>query len=174
MDLGDEGPYQNMLEALADLRLAIDPQNIPTAFRKDARRLRSILKGVLERVKNFALRRFQGLAQLIYTEICGHGGLAVFRRMDSHSVAIERADGRAAVGGGGSGFGGGGGLRRGGGGGGFRGFRGRGAQRGGGGRGARPDLADVQCYGCYQRGHLRNNCPERNRAPAPNNAILDA
>ena len=169
MDLGDEGPYQNMLEALADLRLLIDPKSVPST-----RRLRSILKGIHERMKNFACRRFQGLAQLLYTEICGHGGLAIFRRLDAACVASDRTEGRVAASGGGSSSSGGGGPRRGGGGGGFRGFRGRGAQRGGGGRGARPDLADVQCYGCYQRGHLRNNCPERNRALPPNNAIMDA
>ena len=61
MDLGGEGPYLNVLEALADLRLLIDPKNIPTAFRMDARRLRSILKGIHECMKNCAVRRFQRL-----------------------------------------------------------------------------------------------------------------
>ena len=161
--LGDEGPYQNMLEALADLRVVVDPDKVPSRVRKDARRLRSILKGVHGRMESFACRRFAGLAQLLYTEISGHGGLAVFRRMDAHNTAYEKVVGKASSGSGeGVGYGrGGGGARVG---------QGRGGPRGGG--GARRNLAGVQCFHCFRRGHLRADCPgrDRDRAPAPHNA----
>ena len=88
------------------------------------------------------------MAQLLYTEIAGHGGLMIFRRIDAAVRASERV---RTVGGGG--------------------YRGRGAgfvERGRGGprgRGGRPrDLAGVECFNCFQRGHMRNSCPLPDRA----------
>ena len=160
MDLGDEGPYQGLVEALKELCVSVDPARIPPSTKGRARQLKSILKSVYNRIKEFARRKFTGVAQLLYTEIAGHGGLSIFRRLDAACVANEKSEQKTSFGGVG--------YRRGGAEA-ARGGRGRGGvgQRG---RGdARRNAADILCYNCYQRGHIRNNCPEAPRnAPAAN------
>ena len=147
IQIGDEGPYSSLVESLRELISAVDPHRIPSADRARARELRSILKGVFERIKDCARRKFSGVAQLLYTEIAGHGGLSIFRRLDAACIANDKADNKSLNN-----------YRRSGAGP-ARGGRARGgAPRGRG--GARRDPAEVQCYNCFRVGHMRNNCPE--------------
>ena len=44
--------------------------------------LRSILMEVTSRVKSMAVYGCTGVAQALYTELSGHGGLPIFRRLD--------------------------------------------------------------------------------------------
>ena len=93
--------------------------------------------------------------ELLYTELSGHGGLGIFRRMDAAVRACERVQVVGGVGG----------FRRGasvpsrG--------RGRPSFRGRGGR-AR-DLSDVQCHNCFERGHLRSSCPSSSKGSSKEN-----
>ena len=149
IELGDEGPYQSLVEALKALCAAIKPRSVPSKTRRRAAMLKSILKGVFERIKECARRKYGGVAQLLRTEISGHGGLSIFRRLDAACVANERAVPRAGPSGP---------VPRVSGGGPSRGPRGRApGQRGRG--GSRRDTSNVTCYGCYGRGHFQADCP---------------
>ena len=148
IQIGDEGPYPGLVEALRDLVSAVDPHRFPPRIKARARELKSILKGVLERIKDAARRKFSGVARLLYTEIAGHGGLSIFRRLDAACVANEKSEVKMGQGS----------FRRGGGGP-YRGARARGgAPRGRG--GARREMAEIQCFNCFRMGHMRNNCPD--------------
>ena len=150
IEIEDAPPYHHLVEGLAVLKDSIVPRRYPSSSgrRRSAKRLRTILEGTFERMKMMAKMNCSGMAQLLYTEIAGHGGLPIFRRIDAAVRASERV---RTVGGGG--------------------YRGRGAgfvERGRGGlrgRGGRPrDLAGVECFNCFQRGHMRNSCPLPDRA----------
>ena len=156
IELGDRGPYYFLIEALRILIAAINPKKVPSRVRRHARRLRSILKGVLARIKVCASNDVPGVAQLLHTEISGHGGLSIFRRLDVATVGVQRpaparqsvGDARAPAA--------------------ARGGRGRGAALRGRG-GGRRDMQNVTCYNCFGQGHMRNNCPHGPRdPPAPN------
>lgn len=150
MEIEDVPPYHNLVEGLAVLKDAVVPRRYPSTSgrRRSAKRLRMILEGAFERMKQMARKNCGGMAQLLYTEIAGHAGLPFFRRVD----AVVRAGERVQTVGGGGFRGRGAGLVG----------RGRGAPRG---RGGRPrDLANVECYNCFERGHMRNECPQPARA----------
>ena len=158
IELGDKGPYYFLIESLRCLIAAVNPDRLPSEVRKKARRLRSILKGVLSRIKACAKNEVPGVAQLLYTEVSGHGGLSIFRRLDNSlldrpgqrpNIYVDQRSSvpTAAP---------------------ARGGRGRGAaQRGRG--GGRRNMQDVTCYNCWGQGHMQNNCPNGPRnPPAPN------
>ena len=150
IELGDEGPYQSLVEALKGLCSSIKPREMASGKRNSAAALKSILKGVYDRIKECARRKYVGVAQLLRTEIAGHGGLSIFKRLDAACVANEKAAPKASPSGSGPRSGGGAPSRA---------PRGRASsQRGRG--GARRDMSNVTCYGCYGRGHLRVDCPE--------------
>ena len=170
IELGDRGPYYGLIEALRSLIIAVNPRRLPSNARQGVRRLRSILRGVYSRIKECARSDVQGVAQLLHTEIAGHGGLSIFRRLDAAFVAVRVPTVRVV----------GGNNQRGS----ARGGRGGSSmqavqavqqvqpvqpvqqvqqqqqQRGHRGRGGgRRDMQDVTCYNCFQRGHMRNSCP---------------
>ena len=158
INLGDEGPYQGLVEALQNLIDVIKPSRFPSGnVRRRARALKSILKGVYTRIKESARRRMSGVGQLLQTEIEGHGGLSVFRRLDAACLPSEpKVEYRPR---------GGSGRQRGPR---PRGGRGRGAARGRG--GGRHDARDMTCFNCYQTGHMRHECPEAGSSQPSNNA----
>ena len=117
--------------------------------------LRSILMEVTSRVKSMAIYGCTGVAQALYTELSGHGGLPIFRRLDAAKLASQKGlQTRVQPSGGGLPRGGGG-LNRG---------RGGGRQRGAGGS---RDMANVQCYVCLQYGHMKSKCPSAGAGSAP-------
>ena len=152
MEIDDASPYHHVLEGLQRLRRAVKPRayGSKTLRRRSARRLRSILSGMCERMKAMAKKGYAGMAQLLYTEIAGQGGLPIFRRMDAALRACERVP---AVRGSSGSRESGPAVPRG---------RGRSGPRGRGGR-AR-DMADIQCYNCYKFGHFRSSCPVQSSA----------
>ena len=154
IEIDDVAPYHHILEGLAFLKNGVMPRKYDSKSqrRKTAKRLRNILEGTYERMKSMAKGGYNGMAQLLYTEIAGHGGLAIFRRMDAAVRACERVQV----------VGGDGGLRK----------SGTVAPRGRGrssyssrGRGGRPrDLSGVQCHNCFKYGHFQSNCPAPSKA----------
>ena len=156
MKLGDQGPYPQIVTELDELRRAVVPRRFPAGKkRRDAFPLRSILDGMYDRIETMAAGGYSGLAQILHTEVSGHGGMGVFRRLDTLRLAGLKTEPKV-VAGPRSDDGGPNPVRA---------PPGRGAPRGRG--GFRPrDVRNVQCYQCYQMGHMRNNCP--------NNANRDA
>ena len=77
LSLGDEGPYQSLVVSLGNLCDSFRFKSIPSQHRLRAKELKSFLKQVFERAKNYARSRFPGLAQLIYTEVAGHRRVVV-------------------------------------------------------------------------------------------------
>ena len=157
IEVDDVPPYHHIVEGLGRLKDAVTPRKFNSKSRQRliAKRLRTIMEGIYERMKSMAKNGYSGMAQLLYTELSGHGGLGVFRRMDAAVRACERVQVVGGVGG----------FRRGasvpsrG--------RGRPSFRGRGGR-AR-DLSDVQCHNCFERGHLRSSCPNPSRGSSKEN-----
>ena len=170
IELGDRGPYHGLIEALRSLIIVVNPRRIPSDVKKHARRLRSILRGVYSRIKECARNEVPGVAQLLHTEISGHGGLSIFRRLDAAFVAVRVPTLRVV----------GNSNQRGS----ARSSRGGSSmqavqpvqqvqqmqqgqqmqqvqqQQGQRGRGnGRRDMTNITCYNCFQRGHMRNNCP---------------
>ena len=161
IDIGDEGPYQGLVEALWELCRAVQPRNVPSPKKRRARALKSILKGVYTRIKECARQKLRGTAHLLQSEIAGHGGLSIFRRLDAACIAGGKTENKPEYQSSHSGSSGGGGAGRG--------ARARGQWPRGRG-GARRDLADLTCFNCYQRGHLRRDCPAvQAEVPAANN-----
>ena len=155
VDLGDQGPYDTILQSLDELTSMVSPRKLPSDRRRKGRLLRSILMEVTSRVKSMAIYGCTGVAQALYTELSGHGGLAIFRRLDAAKLASQKGlQGRMQQGGAGLPRGGGG-LSRG---------RGGGRQRGAGGS---RDMANMQCYACLQYGHIRSKCPSASASSAP-------
>ena len=97
VDLGDKGPYQGLVESLSALCTAVNPKKVPSEKRRRARQLRSILKGVYSRIKECARQEYSGVAQLLFTEISGHGGLSIFRRLDAACVANKKTEQKTSV-----------------------------------------------------------------------------
>ena len=152
VEIDDVPPYHHIVEGLCGLKDAVAPRRYASksSQRRAAKRLRTIFEGMYERMKSMAKRGYNGMAQLLYTEIAGHGGLGVFRRMDAAVRACERVQV----------VGGAGGFRR----------AASGAPRGRGrlnsrGRGGQPrDLSGVRCHNCFEFGHLRSSCPASGQA----------
>ena len=157
MKIDDGANYSPALEALASLRNAARPKRFRAEKRSRVRALYWILNGVYDRVEAMAIQKVPKLAQTLYTEISGHGGLAIFRRIDAVSLAYERANQKVSsvVVNSNSGFGG----RYGG-----KPARGRGAARGGGRQGG--NFNKDECFICYQKGHQRRDCPQARRGAA--------
>ena len=156
VDLGDEGPYGSVLQSLDELTSLISPRKLPSALRKRGQLLRSILLEVTRRVKSMAVAGCTGVAQTLYTELSGHGGLAIFRRLEAAKLASQKAlqQPRAQQGGGGQPRGGGG-LSRG---------RGGGRLRS---AGSSKDMTNVQCFTCLRYGHVKSRCPGIGADSAP-------
>ena len=160
IQIGDEGPYPGLVTAMAKLCAAVDPLRVPSRVRGRARTLRSILKVVYTKVKSCAGRDYEGVAKILQTEIMGVGGLSICKRLDamcskkSQKTQYNNSYSNRQSGGGGYNRNG---RSRG---------RGFGGGRGRGGRGGPRNLADMQCHHCGEFGHLQNNCPQRNDAPA--------
>ena len=158
INLGDEGPYQGLVEALQNLINAVKPSRFSSGnMRTRARSLKSILRGIYSRIKECARNRMHGVARLLQTEVAGHGGLSVFRRLDAACIVNEPKVEHRPRGGSGR-------YRAPG----PRGGRGRGAARGRG--GGRRELKDVTCFNCYQTGHMRHECPEASSSQPANSA----
>ena len=157
IEIDDVAPYHHILEGLVFLKNAVTPRKYDSQSqrRQTAKRLRNILEGTYERMKSMAKGGYSGMAQLLYTEIAGHGGLAIFRRMDAAVRACERVQ----VVGGGGGFRKGGTVAP-------R-SRGRPSSRGRGGRSR--DMSSVQCFNCFKFGHLRSSCPSPAQAGSAEN-----
>ena len=113
--------------------------------RVKAKTLRSILDGVFDRMEAMAKKKFSGMAQLLYTEISGHGGLQIFRRIDAATRASEKGERKDSDSQRKSSYDSPRNPR-------FRGL-GRGGARSG-------KNVDITCYGCFRKGHTRANCPD--------------
>ena len=155
IEIDDVAPYHHIIEGLGSLKEAVTPRKYGSnsTKRRTAKRLRAILEGIFERMKPMAKRGYNGMAQLLYTEIAGHGGLGIFRRMDAAVRACERVQVVGSVGG-------------------FRRAasgpsRGRGRPNSRGRGGWARDLSNVQCHNCFEYGHLRSSCTASGQAGAP-------
>ena len=167
--LGDRGPYFNLIESLRALCSACSDR-VPSRKRKSVRKLRHVMKRVYDRLREYVRRGMTGIADILYTEMAGLGGLSLFRRLDTAFVDFqktelravpERFDRREYR----NGHGEYQNDRR------FysapRGGRGGRAGRGG---GRVRDLSDMTCYNCYQTGHVRKNCPSAGSKAPPSKA----
>ena len=155
IDLGDHGPYCNLIEAVRTLLSSTLARRHKASKREKARELHGILKGVLKRIKEYARCNMSGVGRLVQREVSGQGGLAIFRRMDAAFLAAEKLQGELRMKSEASLAPPKGSYQRG---------RdqsrdqGRGYVRGKG-TGGRKDMKNVTCFNCYQKGHMRSHCP---------------
>lgn len=168
IELGDEGPYAGLVAELKALIRCTKPKRFPSGSRrKHARKLKSLLKGLLKRIKHGAVKRLVGLAQIVDTELSGEGGCSMYKRLDAQLASLGKASknlyanenfrnyanqpfrdnvNENNVG-----------LRGGH-------VRGAPAARRGAGRGGRDRAGQIICFGCHEVGHIRSRCPERANA----------
>lgn len=138
-----------VLEYLGRLVQSVRPKQHPlgSRLRRRSWKLRRILTGVQVRLEGKAVKKQPGLAGILYTELSGDAGLAIFRRLDAACSSAEKAPARpepsfqvAARG---------------------RGGRGRGYNSGDRDR----DLSHITCHGCWEKGHFRDKCPFKGQPP---------
>ena len=154
-NLGDTGPYGSILECLAELRDSVRPKRVPSAKKEIAKFLKVILAGVYKRLEAHAIKGFEGIACMLYSELSGQASIDILKRLNTNCMSYEKAETKTGtvdrskvwrvIDGNTRGFRGG------------RGTRGREPA-------GKRDLKDVRCYGCFQMGHYKNHCP----TPDPN------
>ena len=141
----DHDDCSGILEYLDRLVRAVRPKQHPkkSRLRMRAWQLRRTLVGIHLRLEGKAVKKLAGLAGVLYTELSGDAGLAIFRRLDAacQSAVKAAAQPEAPVSA----------SMRG------RTTRGRGFAFGGGVR--TRDLSHITCHGCNKKGHYRNTCP---------------
>ena len=161
-NLGDTGPYGSILECLAELRAAVRPRRLPSAKREIAKFLRVVLGGVYRRLEAHAIRGFDGVACMLYSELSGSASIDVLKRLNTNCLSYEKSEPKSVavhdhskvwrvVGSPSRGQS----VR------GSRGQRGRGPAR------ARVDFSKVRCYNCFQLGHYKSHCDQPVQEPAP-------
>ena len=154
-NLGDSGPYTSILECLAELRNAVRPRKLPSAKREIAKFLRVVLGGVYRRLESHAIRGFDGVACMLYSELTGSASIDVLKRLNTNCLSYEKNDSKAVaahdrskvwrVVGAAS--------------------RGQSARGGHGQRGRVParrqtDFSKVRCYNCFELGHYKSHCDQ--------------
>ena len=152
---------------MAELKALIrctKPKRFPSGSRrKHARKLKSLLKGLLKRIKHGAVKRLVGLAQIVDTELSGEGGCSMYKRLDAQLASLGKASKNLFENGNyrnysnqpyRSNMNENVGVR-----GGFG--RGAPAARRGARRGGRDAAGQIICFGCHGAGHIRSRCPER-------------
>ena len=152
--LGDSAPYGSILESLVELRDAVEPKRIPKQKKEVAKLLKSILVGIYERLEAHAIKKYDGIAQMLYSELSGQASIDVLKRLDTKCLSYVKSEQRQHVEPVRSSGGGGGG--------------GRGGARGRGGRGRLPfrmDYSKVKCYNCFEMGHYKSHCPLDQQEP---------
>jgi len=171
MDTSDEGTgYSQIIEDLRVMRDAIKPNRVVGVRRIRAKLLKDILAKLAKFAKWSASKRKWGLARNLHIEFSGLAGLSIFKRLDAAMGLSGKLDTRwecppsephshassGVVGGGGGGSSGGQARRNGGGGGGSS-----SSSSSGGGGGS--DMKPPRCYGCFQVGHYKSRCPNKNK-----------
>ena len=109
--------------------------------------LKGMLDGVYNVVENHAINKGRGLANMVYSEISGQGGLKMMQRLVAQSLQLLALDARPAEKG--PSYSGGGGRR------GPRNFRGGHKSA----SGSKRDMSKIQCHECGQFGHMKVACP---------------
>ena len=153
----DSGPYHSIMERLADLKDAVNPENVKRGKRRIAQKLETILVAVYETLEQHILSGGRGVATLLYQELSGQASLPCIRRFVTKCLATGKAESKAHGDSGPS-------HSRGG-------YRGRGRGRGyygnkGGNlpttaaKQAERDARNVVCFGCGETGHYKNHCPK--------------
>ena len=151
--LGDSAPYGSILGSLVERRDAVEPKRIHKQKQEVAKLLKAILVGIYDRLEAHAIKKYDGIAQMLYSELSGQACIGVLKRLDTKCLSYVKSEPRQHVA-----------LQRGSGGG------ARGGSRGRGGRGRLPfkmDFSKVKCYNCFEMGHYRSHCPLEQQPDAP-------
>ena len=109
--------------------------------------LKGMLDGVYSVVETHAINKGRGLANMVYSEISGQGGLKMMQRLVAQSLQLLALDARPAEKESSPSSSGGRDRQR------QRQFRGKSGS--GGGR----DMSKIQCHECGQFGHMKVKCP---------------
>lgn len=161
-NLGDSGPYASILECLAELRDAVRPRKVPSIKRGIAKFLRMVLSGVYRRLEAHAIRGFEGIACMLYSELTGSASVDVLKRLNTNCMSYEKCESKAR-----------GALDRGKVYSAYEGSsRGQSPRGGRGGRGRGParaptDFSKVRCYNCFAMGHYKSHCDQPRQNPPP-------
>ena len=142
----DNSPRADILLALADLRDSVGAAKVPAGAQSSATMLFSLLSVFYDKMEAHAAAKLDGLAKIVHGEISGYAGLRCLRRVDTQCLQYEKAaaskEVRVSRSGGPSSF-----------------SRGRGGGR------PRPkkDLSNTKCYICFSLGHMKYDCPEKDK-----------
>ena len=145
-DIKDQSPRADILLGLAELRDSVGSLKVAPSVWSSATLLHSLLWIFYDKMKAHAANGYEGIPNMVYAEISGYAGLRCLRRMDANCLQYEKAaavkEPRNPRSGGGSGW-----------------SRGRGGNR------PRPrgDNSNRKCYLCFSPGHVKANCPEKDK-----------
>ena len=140
----DNSPRADILLALADLRDSVGAAKVPAGVQSSATMLFSLLSVFYDKMEAHAAAKLDGLAKIVHGEISGYAGLRCLRRVDTQCLQYEKAAASKEVRGSRSG--------------GLSSFsRGRGGGR------PKKDLSKTKCYICFSLGHMKYDCPEKDK-----------
>ena len=140
--------YGPALGCLSRLAAAIRPKKFPGVVRERAQKLKKMLTGFYKRIEIKAINRVGGLCAVIYDEISGEAGSALFRRVEAAGAAEKAAVAPVAAAAP---------VRS-------VNYNQHRSQRGGNAQRYRKPLADVECHQCHQLGHFKAHCPNKQTA----------
>ena len=146
--------YGPPLGCISRLIVAIRPKRFPSGnLRSRAQKLKRLLSGLYSKMEVKAINRVSGLCAVIYDEISGEAGSAMYRRVEAAGTAEKMGSSLEYYS---SSSSGGNGQRR---------PQQQQQRSGNASKGFfKRELADVRCHGCKQLGHYKNRCPENKDA----------